>query len=704
MSFITLSKSAFAMAGVLTAATAFAGTELHLRSGTVELNSGIMEKFTNSNVEADYVIQFNSPITEADQQLLKSNNIKILRYIPDDAYIVRSKGSVLKMALEGRLTAMIIFQKGWKLAPEMLQDLSAQPFQPEAIQNSEASFDIMAFTEADAKRIERILDQKFALDYAQRDGRYLRVTGKLVDVVRIAELTGIENIEPTAKVEPMIQRMDVDESVEMMAAGDYSDLNGFESGTKVMKFDAVWSKGFTGSGQVVSMADTGLDSGSPISLATDFNGAVSEGLTAGIGAKDWSDPMGHGTHVSGSIMGRGSKSGGLLKGGAYSATLYPEGMWSPLIDNLTVPPKLEKLFDPALTKGASVHTNSWGSPRSLGAYDGMASQVDEFAYKNKDFLIIFAAGNSGVDKNADGIIDATSIGSPGTAKNSLTIGASENVVSNGGIQKQISELRTAKESWPAEPIWSSKLSDNADGVACFSSRGPTSDNRLKPELVAPGTNILSARSQVPKSDALWGVYNDHYVWSGGTSMSTPLVAGGAVVAREILIKKYGVSSPSAAMLKALLMNSAKDMFPGQYGTGAKQELQHRPDNNQGYGRVDMENVVATTTRPLMIDEKVGVSTGQAKEYSITVPAGKSLVINMVYTDPAATPSAGKALVNDLDLEVSGPSGTFSPQDRTNNHEIVEKVGLSAGIYKVKVTGQNVPMGGSQPFALVGSLQ
>lgn len=701
--FVPMIRSLF-VTGVLAGSLCHAGTNLYLRSGEVKLGSSL-QAFANSTTEADYVIQFSSAITSADQALLKSNNIKVLRYIPEDAYIVRGRGDVIRLSLEGRLTGMTLFQKGWKISPLMAQKIAAQAFQTQELQNVRASYDVMAFTEGDAKRIEKALRVRPAMDHVERDGRFLRVTTQLQDAAKIADLTGVENVEPTAKIESFMMNFNEDVTVDTMATGDYTDLKGNESGTKLMNFDAVWSQGFSGAGQIASMADTGLDTGALSTIAADFQGAIQDGLIAGVGAKSWNDPMGHGTHVSGSIVGRGVTSHGAIKGGAYSAAYYPEGMWSPLLDNLTVPPKLNKLFDPAYNKGARVHSNSWGTARDVGAYDAMASQVDEFASQHPDFLIVFAAGNSGVDKNADGVIDPNSIGSPGTAKNALTVGASENFVMTGGLQKHVSEIKTAKESWPAEPIWSSQLSDNPNGIACFSSRGPTNDNRLKPEIVAPGTNVLSARSHVKGAEVLWGVYNDDYVWSGGTSMATPLVAGAATVAREILIKKYNIGNPSAAMVKALLMNSAQDLFPGQYGEGSPtQELQHRPDNNQGYGRVDMANLADQTTRQLMIDDQKGLATGQSRSYTINVPSGKKLIVNMVYTDPAATPSAGKTLVNDLDLEVSGPGGQFGSHDRINNHEIVEQSGLPGGTYTVRVIGQNVPMNGAQPFALIATIQ
>lgn len=678
----------------------FAG-EVHLRTGSVELNFENMQALSRTTSEADYIIQFNSPIGINDQALLKSNHIKVLRYIPDNAYLVRAKASTIRMALEGRLSGVALFEKSWKMSPDIMQALAAAPFQSWGTQQAEHSFDLMAFNEADAKHIEKALHARKI--ETVRDERMLRFKAPLTEIAKIAELTGIENLEET----PQVKMMNFDlssEDLNAQASGDYSDLNGYESGTKVMHFETAWNKGYFGTGQIAASGDTGLDMGSVSALSSDFQGAVTEGFVVGIGAKDWSDPMGHGTHVAGSIVGRGTASKGILQGGAHGATFFPEGMWSPLIDNLTVPPKLNKLFDPAYTYGARIHSNSWGAPAHLGDYDSMASQVDEFMYNHPDFLVVIAAGNSGIDKDKNGVIDPNSISSPGTSKNSLTVGASENLVTNGGIQKTVSEIKIAKDDWPAEPIWSSKLSDNADGIACFSSRGPTADGRLKPEIVAPGTNILSTRSHVSTAEVLWGAYNDDYVWSGGTSMATPLTAGAAVVTREIIEKVYNVKNPSAALVKAMMINAAKDLYPGQYGEGsATQELQHRPEPNQGYGRVDMQSVVEAN-RPLVIDETRGVATSQKKEYTVQVQEGQGIIVNMVYTDAPGTPSAGKALVNDLDLEVVGPNGTLAPHDRINNHEIVESDNLPAGTYTIRVVGANVPMGQAQPFALVATVQ
>src|SRR5207344_2534780 len=93
-----------------------------------------------------------------------------------------------------------------------------------------------------------------------------------------------------------------------------------------------------------------------------------------------------------------------------------------------LPDDLGALLDQAYRAGARIHTNSWGnsSPELAGLYSERATVVDEFVWTHPDMLVLFSAGNEGVDKDAGGVIDTDSVGPPGTAKNCLTVGASEN--------------------------------------------------------------------------------------------------------------------------------------------------------------------------------------------------------------------------------------------------------------------------------------
>lgn len=681
----------------LLVATANAGDKVKFLNGTLDIRGLNNQVASFESDQQIWLVQFKNQISAKDLAALKQVGAKIYRYFPEDALVIKASASAVKTTMTDKIQGIIPYRGAFKLSQNL----------PTVSVLSKGHRDLYTLTVIDDQEVAQALNAIRALDpeskVIQQSGRFLDIVLDTSVVAGLSRISAIEFVEPKSQIVPLNIPMDADLGVQ--ASGDYTDLNGYETGTKVMNFDSAWMQGFSGAGEIVSFADTGLDMGNTSQLSADFQGSVRKGYTVGIGAKSWEDPMGHGTHVAGSIASRGTASGGKLKGGAYSAELIPEGMWSPIIDNLTVPPKLAQLFGPAMNDGATIHTNSWGKAADFGAYDSMAVQADEFLFQNPSFMVMFAAGNSGVDKNKNGVIDPNSIGTPGTAKNVLTVGASENLNLVGGIQRQVKDLGPAKDAWSAEPIWSSKLSDNPNGIACFSSRGPTNDGRLKPEVVAPGTNILSNFSQVKGANQLWGKYNELYVYSGGTSMATPLAAGAAAVTREFLQKRMNVQNPSGALLKATLMHTAVDLFPGQYGQGsATQELTKRPNNDEGYGRVDLKNVVdMTTAKTQFVDNKMGVATGEESAINLNIQNGQSILANLVYMDAPGSPSAAAALVNNLDLILVDSSGReIASHDRINNHEIIERAGLNSGNYRLIVRGINVPMGknSKQPYALV----
>lgn len=245
-----------------------------------------------------------------------------------------------------------------------------------------------------------------------------------------------------------------------------------------------------GEGQIVGHSDSGIDVGkNDGSMHKSLQGRIKQVFAlgrpgSGGSAGDWSDRGGHGTHTAGSILGNG-----IHAGVAPAAELVHQSL-----DNHNgglggIPTPLGNLFDPAYQAGARIHSNSWGVPAIVpgvgningGAYD-RGQEVDSWTWNNgspRDMLIVFSAGNDGDFQVANGKMTVTS---PGTAKNCLTIGASENVRPTAGTN-----------------------SDNALDLARFSSRGPTRENRVKPDLVAPGTWIASCRThgeQIPWLDDL----------------------------------------------------------------------------------------------------------------------------------------------------------------------------------------------------------
>ena len=117
-------------------------------------------------------------------------------------------------------------------------------------------------------------------------------------------------------------------------------------------------------------------------------------------------------------------------------------------------------------------------------------------------------------------------------------------------------------------------SDNVNDIAYFSSRGFTDDNRIKPDVVAPGTYIISTSSSKLDASYYWGEIDPFYAYDSGTSMATPIVAGTAALVRQYYVDNKSIS-PSAALIKATLINGAINM--------------NLPKNAQGWGRVDIEN-------------------------------------------------------------------------------------------------------------------
>ena len=678
----------------LLATNAQAGEVLRLKSMGMLKTQNMATISANTAETGLYIVQWKGSITEAQKAELARAGMKLLSYIPDDAFLVKGDLAQANAAMDLSFVRTVVpFEPAMKLEPELNQ-------QGIFAMRDSASVSVQLAKGADLDAIRAYFEQSTLAGDSVVVGS--SSVERLWQLAQRADVLWIERYLPLRSMEVAGE----------IVTGDMSPSatrTGFESGTKIMKVEAAYNAGINGAGQIVAFADTGLDSGNVSTILPDFRTQVKTGIAMGLGGSSWGDPMNHGTHVAGSIAGAGISSDGLLRGAAFGAQLVAEGMWSDIFNNI-LPPGVAKLFDAAYKEGARIHSNSWGAPNSNGRYDNMAVQTDTWLFQNPDFLAVFAAGNDGADKDSDGVADEGSVSSPGSSKNVLTVGASKNYLLEGGIQKKVSETKL-KDVFKAEPIASSGFSENERGMAAFSSRGPTADGRIKPEVVAPGTNIVSARSKHPKAkpEDSWGIYDDNYLFMGGTSMATPLTSGAMALVRQYLVQKLG-GSVSAALMKATVMNTAEDLFPGQFGQLARGQEQPtmRPNNHEGWGRVNLENLIADRAIAFY-DERVGLATGQEKVFTADVRAGQTLRVTLSYTDAPGTASATRTLVNDLDLRVVDAAGkTYFPnrlagKDSVNNSEQVDVAGLT-GAVRVIVNGANIPQGknGAQPYALVVS--
>ncbi|WP_392673571.1 S8 family serine peptidase [Streptomyces sp. LN785] len=304
-----------------------------------------------------------------------------------------------------------------------------------------------------------------------------------------------------------------------------------------------WAEGYDGKGVKVAVLDTGVDATHP-----DLAGRIAETRNFS-DSDDAVDRFGHGTHVASTIVGSGAGSGGRYKGVAPEADLL---IGKVLGDNGSgSDSSVLAGMDWAAHSGAKVISMSLGTSAASDGTDPLSAAVDTLTAETGSLFVI-AAGNTGPK--------ATTIGSPGAADSALTVAA---------VDKQ-------------------------DQLASFSSRGPRlNDNALKPDIAAPGVDIVAARAA---GTSMGTPVDKYYTSSSGTSMATPHVAGAAAIVAE--------AHPdwSAADIKGALMSGAKVLDGGGFAEGSGRT--YVPDalkqtvwaSNASFGTVAPKGTSAPVTR------------------------------------------------------------------------------------------------------------
>ncbi len=431
--------------------------------------------------------------------------------------------------------------------------------------------------------------------------------------------------------------------------------------------DCLIPGGLTGKEQIIGIADSGLDKGSTTDIHPDLQSNTGKMprvamLKSYSGRELPDDPSGHGTHMAATIAGSGAASEGQYQGLAPGASIYFQALLDSN-DKLKIPDSIETLFLPAYQAGVRTHVDGWG--RSGNYYAIISSQIDNFVYTHPDFLPLFGAGNSGPA--------LSSLTSEANSKNALTIGSSQ----------------------VPRPALSPDASF-ADQPASSSSLGPAGDGRIKPELLAPGSAVVSACSSLIESnyDA-----NDMYTLMGGSSMATAVAGGSIALLREYLDKDLQMEDPSAALVKALLVNGAR-------------LLDDAPSASKGFGILDLAGtILALEEKTFNLQEDISIKEGEVLQYSVEISrTSEPFKATLAWTDPPAESGSTSTLVNNLDLIVEGPDGKlyygndFQSREQADVKNNIEQVYIPSplsGKYTISVRGTNYSQDyNKQKYALV----
>jgi len=517
--------------------------------------------------------------------------------------------------------------------------------------------------------------QTIAASGGEVEGIIGRSVSFRIDASRVAELAGLE---PVAWIQERAPAVRFNSDVQWVMQVGWRPERPDELAGR-----PIWARGIRGQNMVVGLFDSGLatehdmfiDPAVPITgpgFFPEHRKLVAYKLYEGAVFGDAGNY--HGTAVAGTLCGDDSVAGNASKldgvapdcriyfvdeGDAFGLDVFDTD-FTALLDSVRQ--------SNGLSRPVRQVSGSFGTEESLSYYRLQESTVDDVCWKDKQFLVIWAAANRRGP--------AYNIGHPAVAKNALTVGACGN-----GAQ--------------SNTVWFE------------SSRGPCRDERIKPNLLAPGANVATADGRAPHS----------FLAASGTSISAPAASGALMLLRQYFAEgwyptgvpdsSHRLTQLSSALMRALAIASCDSNVGAEYP----------PNNAAGWGRLDVSTVMHfpdDSNGLALLDEPVGVGTGGEMSFQFEVSGRAPIHAVLAWTDTAAAPEAAVAIVNDLNLELTSPDGNhfrgnqfYNGWSRANppswDERNVEEVCLVphplTGRWTARVLGRNVytPL---QPFAVV----
>ncbi|EGG15050.1 ABC transporter B family protein [Cavenderia fasciculata] len=461
----------------------------------------------------------------------------------------------------------------------------------------------------------------------------------------------------------------------------------------------MWTSGLTGIGEIVGCADSGLDlkhcfffDAAGNTPSTTHRKVVSYDALA-----DSTDVVdGHGTHVVGTILGSPSDPNAPLAefmGGAPDARVAFIDIGGANRGVLNgIPSDPAELFRSTYANGARIHLDAWNSQDSGAYYTTITAQLDAFQSENLDFLAVRSAGNSPLFQ----FQGSYSVTQESVSKNSLVVGSYNQNPVHAMLQADYAANTTYTEYT----------------LSTFSGVGPTSDGRIKPDLFAPGSPIVSSRSQGAAATddhcsaaVIGGAPTPSLVAMEGTSQSAAVAASAAVLTRQYLRLGFyqdgatanataAIANPSGSLVKAMMINTANTNHASTVPFST------------GFGSVDLSSLIKTSGSTEKIDVANmtdAVANTESMDQVCFQVSGGDIYVTLVWTDPAGSPLSPVALVNDLDLVVyqyiDSNLTLYSLEDHINNVEHLVIRNAQPGRYDIRVYGSNVPVP-DQTFSVV----
>jgi len=556
-----------------------------------------------------------------DYYYLKESGVTVLSYVPENTYYAKVPSSWLDTP-PSFVRWIGTLNPEQKIVSILRDEIDSRPLDKQNV--------IINFFEPLTNAGVNTLKQSGFGDETSVGSSSILISANRTEILEVANFNFVKWITP--KYEP---HLCLDRSVNLISA------------------DYVWGRGNTGSGVTVGVIDSGILHNHPhfdditIYDSNDYVDDEDGGGSSSSNVCEADDDPNtcnddHGVHCAGIVSGEGTYDDRTLKGASWKSNLLIMRVFGPDGSDLGCDPDWyydhnlvqmwEYISDPdhdddyTESSSADVVSCSWGAS-PYGNYTSWSETADRAVRGDfgKELAICFAVANDGANWD---------VANPATAKNVISVGACADYRSPDGF---------------CGHGWTRYDEDNLY-VMDYSQRG-TSDDRVKPDILAPGSDITSA------------VFGNTYDSWDGTSMATPHVAA---VAAQIL-HEYPSASP--ALIKAFIISSAVDG-----GTTDATSI------DRAWGRLNAHSSIYKLPDEAVdsYDENTvgNLLSLQPKEryYTINIPDDATkLIVTLVYSDDPGDPSVNQVepkLVNDLDLFLVDSNGNelYRDDDAVNNVE------------------------------------